>query len=60
MSLDVPDQYAEQICLRKEWEKKMEQLNVKYGLDFFSDSELDSESDEGENYRYEHKYETLI
>ena len=32
----------------------------KFGLHYFSDSELDSESDEGENYRYEHKYETLI
>ena len=38
----------------------MEWLNGKYGLDCFSDSELDSESDEGEDYRYEHKYETLI
>ena len=28
--------------------------------DYFSDSELDSESDEGKNYRCEHKYETLI
>ena len=26
----------------------MERLNEKYGLDYFSDSELDSESDEGE------------
>ena len=38
----------------------MEKLNEKYGLDYFSDSELDSDSDEGKNYRYEHKYETLI
>ena len=38
----------------------MEKLNEKYGLDYFSDSELDSELDEGENYRYEHKYKTLI
>ena len=29
-------------------------------LEYFSDSELDSESDEGENYQYKHKYETLI
>ena len=60
ISFDVPDQYVEQICLRREWKKKMEQLNCKYGLDCFSDSELDSESDEGEIYKYEHKYETLI
>ena len=38
----------------------MERLNKKYGLDYFSDAELDSESDEGVNYRYEHKYKTLI
>ena len=38
----------------------MEKLNKKYRLDYFSDSELDSESDEGENYEYEHKYETFI
>ena len=38
----------------------MERLNDKYGFNCFSDSELDSESDEGEEYRYEHKYEMLI
>ena len=38
----------------------MERLNEKYGLDCFSSSELDSESEEGEHYRYEDKYETLI
>ena len=38
----------------------MEQLNEKYGLDCFSESELDSESDEGENNWYEQKYEILI
>ena len=59
-SFDILDRYAEQIHLRREWEEKMEKLNEKYGLDYFSDSELVSESDEGENYRYEHKYETLI
>ena len=59
-SFNVPDCYAEQIGPRREWEEKMEWLNKKYRLDYFSDSELDSESDEGENYRYKHKYETLI
>ena len=59
-SFDTPERYAEQIHLRREWEEKIEKLNKKYGLDYFSDSELDSESDKGENYRYEHKYETLI
>ena len=38
----------------------MERLNSKYNLDCFSDSELDSESDEGQQYQYEHEYETLI
>ena len=56
----MPDHYAEQTQLRREWEEKIEQSNKKYGLDYFSDSEFDSESDEGENYRYKHKYETLI
>ena len=57
---DIPHRYVEQICLRREWEKMMEKLNEKYGLDYFSDSDLDSKSYEGENYKYEHKYETLI
>ena len=57
---DVPDRYSEQIRLHREWEEKMERHNEKYGLDSLSDSELDSKSDEGEDYRYEHKYETLI
>ena len=38
----------------------MERFNKKYGLNCFSDSELDSELDEGEHYQHEHKYETLI
>ena len=38
----------------------MERLNEKYNLDCFSDSELDSESDEDKQYQYEHGYETLI
>ena len=45
---------------KKQWEAEMERLNSKYNLDCFSNSELDSESDEGEQYQYEHGYETLI
>ena len=45
---------------KQQWEAEMERLNSKYNLDCFSDSELDSESDEGEQYHYEHSYETLI
>ena len=45
---------------KQQWEAEMERLNSKYNLDCFSDSELDSESDKGEQYHYEHGYETLI
>ena len=38
----------------------MERLNKKYGLNYFLDSEVDSELDEGENCRYKHKYEAHI
>ena len=57
-SFDIPNRYAEQIKLRKEWEERIERLNEKYNLDYYlgSESDTDSKSD----YRYEHKYETLI
>ena len=45
---------------RQQWEAEMERLNSKYNLNCFSDSDLDSESDEGDQYCYEHGYETLI
>ena len=45
---------------KQQWEAEMERLNSKYNLDCFSDSELDSESNKGEQYHYEHGYETLI
>ena len=45
---------------KKQWEEEIERLNSKYNLNCYSDSELDSESDEGEQYCYEHGYETLI
>ena len=41
---------------KQQWEAEMERLNSKHNLDCFSDSE----SDEGEQYCYEHGYETLI
>ena len=53
-------QYLSQTKFHKQWKAEMEKLNAKYNLDCFSDSELDSESDEGEQYKYEHGYETLI
>ena len=59
--LNALGRYMEQAHLQEEeWKKSMEELNEKYGLEFFSNSKLDSESDEGEDYRYEHNYETLI
>ena len=54
------DQYPSQSKICKQWEVEMERLKAKNTLDCFSDSELDSESDEGEQYKYEHGYETLI
>ena len=33
---------------KQQWKEEMERLNSKYNLNCFSDSELDSESDEGE------------
>ena len=57
---DVDGQYPSQLKLHKQWEEETERLNAKYNPDCFSESELDSESDEGEEYKYEHGYETLI
>ena len=48
------------IGIIKQWEAEMERLNAKYNLDCFSEYELYSESDEGEQYKHEHGYETLI
>ena len=45
---------------KQQWEAEMERLNEMYNLNCFLSSELDSESDEGEQYCYEHSYETLI
>ena len=45
---------------KQQWEAEMERLNSKYNLDCFSNLELDSESDEEQQYHYEHGYETLI
>ena len=45
-------QYPSQLKLPKQWEEEMERLNAKYNLNCFSESELDSESDEGEKYKY--------
>ena len=57
----IPDGWhPSQSKLHKQWEEEMERLNAKYNLDCFSESELDSESNEGQQYKYEHDYETLI
>ena len=58
---EVPiDKYPSQTKTCQQWEAEMERLNIKYNLGCFSDSELDSESNKGEQYHYEHGYETLI
>ena len=54
------DKYPSQTKIHQQWEAEMERLNTKHNLDYFSDSQLHSESDEGEEYKYEHGYETLI
>ena len=54
------DRYLSQTKIYKQWEAEMERLNNKYNLDCFSESGLHSELDEGEQYKYEHGYETLI
>ena len=59
-TLNVTDRYPSQTKEKQPWEAEMERQNSKYNLDCFSDSELTSELDEGEQYRYEHGYETLI
>ena len=45
---------------KQQWEEEMKKLNSKYNLDCYCNSELNSELDEGEQYCYEHGYETLI
>ena len=57
---EIPDKYPSQSKIHQQWEAEIERLNTKYNLDCFLDSELDLESDEGEEYKYEHGYETLI
>ena len=60
LNLQKPDQeapidkYPSQTEIHQQWEAEMERLNTKYNLDCFSDSELDSESNKGEQYHYEH------
>ena len=54
------DKYPSQTKTHQQWEAEMERLDTKYNLDCFSNSELDAESNEGEQYHYEHGYETLI
>ena len=59
-TLSLNDKYPKKTRAKQEWEEEMERLYEKYNLNCFSSSELDSESDEGEQYCYEHGYETLM
>ena len=47
-TLNLTDRYPSQTKIKQQWEVVMERLNSKYNLNCFSDSELNSESDEGE------------
>ena len=50
-TLNLADRFPSQSKIKQQWEAEMERLNSKYNPDCYSDSELDSESDEGEQYR---------
>ena len=47
-TLNLTDRYPSQTKAKQQWESELERLNSKYNFDCFSDSELDSELDEGE------------
>ena len=51
---DIPDRFSQQYKLEKEWNEKMECLNDKYNLDYYSSSRSDPESE------LKHKYKILI
>ena len=51
---DIPDMFSQQIRLEKEWNEKMECLNKKCNLDYYSSSKSDSD------FEPEHKYKTLM
>ena len=53
-SYDIPDRFSQQYKSEKEWNERMEHLNDKYNLDYYSSSESEFE------YESEHKYKTLI
>ena len=40
---DIPDRFSQQTKLEKEWNEKMEHLNEKYNLDYYSSSDSDSD-----------------
>ena len=48
-SYDIPDRYSEQMRLRREWDEKVEYLNEKYNLDYYSSLKSDSD------FELEHK-----
>ena len=53
-SYDILDRFSQQYKLEKEWNERMEHLNDKYNLHYYSSSDSYLESE------LEHKYETLI
>ena len=46
----IPDRFSQQYKLEKEWNERMECLNNKYNLDYYSSSESDSESESEDKY----------
>ena len=53
---DVPDRYSQQIWLQKEWNKKMEHLNEKYNLDYYSSSSLILTLSQNTNTKHLYKF----
>ena len=53
-TLSLNDKYPSKTRAKQQWEEKMERRNKLYDLDCFSSPELDLESDEGQQYHYEH------
>ena len=46
-TLNLTDRFPSQAKIKQQWEAEMKRLNSKYNVDFFSDSELNSGSNEG-------------
>ena len=52
LSYDIPDMFSQQLKLEREWNDRMEHLNDKYSLDYYSSSESNSECESKHKYIY--------